>query len=177
MKMKITCIMMLTLLIIAVPLVYADFDWSAPYNNLASGYRVTTDNHGETVMWGDAVTAWAGTTNLGIDKVIFRWMSPNGDETVVEVTSFTMGEWNGQPVKEFSDIMYPTVNGDWGVQGLFYDNENPGNGIGPLAAQPFVTEIRARSFFVIPEVTMGTIAVIAAMFVALALFAVKRKNK
>lgn len=177
MKLKTLSISILALLVIAVPLVYADFDWSAPYNNLNSGYRVTTDNHGETVMFGDAVIAWAGTTNLGIDKVTFRWMSPDGDETIVEVTTFTMGEWNSQPVKEFSDTMYPTVNGDWGVQGIFYDNENPGNGVGPIAAQPFFTEIRARSFFVIPEVTMGTIAVIAAMFIALALFALKRKQQ
>ena len=164
------------MLIVAIPLVYAGFDWSAPYNNLSSGYRVTTDKHGEEVMMGDAVTVWAGTTNLGIDEVKFRWMSPDGGEIIVQVTSFTWGDWKGQDVKEFSNTQYPFVTGDWGVQGVFYDYENPGKGIGPIPEQPYFTEIRARSFFVIPEVTMGTIAVVVAMFGAFGLFVLKRKK-
>lgn len=35
---------------------------------------------------------------------------------------------------------------------------------------------RATSFFAIPEVTIGTIAVVVAMFGALGLFAIKKKH-
>jgi len=164
------------MLIVAIPLVHADFDWSAPYNSLSSGYRVTTDRHGEEVVIGEAVTAWAGTTNLDIDEVKFRWMDPDGGETIVNVTSYTMGEWEGQPVKEFSNTTWPFVEGDWGVQGVFYDHENPGNGIGPIPAQPYPVQIRARSFFSVPEVPIGTIIVVVAMFGALGLFALKRRS-
>jgi len=162
--------------IVAIPIVHADFDWSASYNNLSSGYRVTTDRHGEEVMLGKAVTAWAGTTNLDIDEVKFRWMSPDGNEIIVPVTSYTMGEWEGQPVKEFSNTQWPNAVGDWGVQGVFYDHEDPGNGRGPIPEQPFFTKIRARSFLVIPEVAMGTLAAMLATFGALGLFVVKKKH-
>ena len=175
MRLRTISVAVLVAFLIAIPMVQA-FDWSAPYNNLSSGYRVTTDRHGEEVMLGDPVTAWAGTTNLDIDEVKFRWMSPGGDETIVPVTSFTMGEWEGQPVKEFNNTQWPDAVGDWGVQGVFYDHEDPGNGIGPIPDQPFFTEIRARSFFAIPEVAIGTIAVVLAMFGALGLFAIKKKH-
>ncbi len=174
MRLRTISVAVLVAFLIAIPMVQADFDWSAPYNNLSSGYRVTTDRHGEEVMLGDPVTAWAGTTNLDIEEVKFRWMSPDGSEIIVQVTSFTMGEWEGQPVKEFSNTQWPDVVGDWGVQGVFYTDPPSGQGVGPIPGQPLKTEIRARSFYAVPDV--ATIAAVLAMFGALGLFALRKKR-
>jgi len=66
----------LVTLIVAIPLVQGAVDWTLPYNNLSSGYRVTTENFPDPVMIGDPVIVWAGTTNGGIDEVKFRWLLP-----------------------------------------------------------------------------------------------------
>ena len=36
------------------------------------------------------------------------------------------------------------MRGDWGVQGVFYEHENPGNGRGPIPEQPYFTKIILR---------------------------------
>ena len=179
MKLRIISVAVLVAtLIVAIPMVQA-FDWSDPYNSLTSGYRVTTDKHGEEVLIGEPVTAWAGTTNMDIEEVKFRWLKPDGSEFVVVAVSWgdpgtSMGEWNGQDVREFSNTQIPGEVGDWGVQGIFYDGE--GHGRGPIPDQPEKTAIRARSFHAVPEVTIGTIGVVLAMFGALGLFAIKKKR-
>ena len=179
MKLKILSIALLVTVIVAIPLVQA-FDWSASYNSLTSGYRVTTDRHGEEVPLATPVTAWAGTTNMNVDEVKFRWLRPNGSEyVVVAVTTFTMGTWVDShgvthAVREFNNTQTPDVVGDWGVQGIFYGDE--GHGRGPIANQTEPTAIRARSFFSVPEVAIGTIAAVLAMFGALGLFAMKKKR-
>ena len=179
MKLKIISIALLAMIVASIPLVQA-FDWSDPYNTLTSGYRVTTDQHGDEVQLGTPVTAWAGTTNMNIDEVKFRWLRPNGSEyVVVAVTTFSMGTWVdgdgvAHDVREFSNTQTPDVVGDWGVQGIFYGDE--GHGRGPIANQTEPTAIRARSFFSVPEVAIGTIAAVLAMFAALGLFAMRKKR-
>jgi len=170
----------LVTMIVAIPLVQGAVDWTLPYNDLSSGYRVTTENFPNPVMIGDPVIAWAGTTNEGIDEVKFRWLPPEGsglDPIVVK------GDYEGSVdvpgvglVYQWSNTLYPDVVGDWGVQGVFYDFQNPGKGQGPIPEQPFPVEIRARSFFSVPEVPIGTIAVVVAMFGALGFFALKEKH-
>jgi len=171
------------MLIVAIPLVHGAVDWTLPPNNLSSGYRVTTENFPDPVMLGDPIIAWAGTTNGGIDEVKFRWNPPEGSG----LDSFVIiGTYMGTVTLPDSTIVYqwsstytptdPEEMGDWGIQGVFYDDQDPGNGIGPIPEQPFFTEIRARSFFAVPEVPIGTIIVIVAMFGALGLFALRRKQ-
>jgi len=162
-------------LIVAIPLVQGAVDWTLPYNNLSSGYRVTTENFPDPVIIGDPVIAWAGTTNGEIEEVKFRWLPPVGDPIVEVGTYMGSVEVDGiGTVYQWSNTQYPDVEGDWGVQAVFYDAE--GHGQGPIPAQPLKTEIRARSFFAVPEVPIGTIAVVVAMFGALGFFALKRKH-
>lgn len=160
-------------LILFTSVAYATFDWTG--TSINSGYAITTDWHGMEVPLGEEVTAWAGTTNLSIIEVKFRWLRPNG--TVAwwdNVTSYTEESWEDLYVREFNATREPDEIDDWGVQAIFYDTE--GHGRGPVPDQPEKMAIRARSFFAIPEVPIGTIAVVVAMFGALGFFALRRKR-
>jgi len=160
-------------LILFASVAYATWDWSG--TSINSGYAVTTDWHGELVPLGEEVTAWAGTTDYSIVEVKFRWLRPDGTQAWIDVeTEYTEEWWADLHVHEFSATRTPDEEGDWGVQAVFYGPN--GNGKGPIPDQPEKVAIRARSFFVIPEVAIGTVAVIVAMFGALGLFALKRKH-
>jgi len=173
----------LVTLIVAIPLVQGAVDWTLPYNNLSSGYRVTTENFPDPVMLGDPVIAWAGTTNGGIDEVRFRWLPPEGSSFDPFIIVGTNEGYVDVPdvglVYQWSSTytpMDPDEIGDWGIQAVFYDYDQPGNGIGPIPDYPFFARITARSFFAVPEVPIGNIAVVVAMFGALGLFALRRKH-
>jgi hypothetical protein len=170
---KIVVVLAVFLTIALIPNAMSVFDWTG--TAISSGYAVTTDWHGEMVPLGEPVTAWAGTTDLSIEEVKFRWLYPNGsDFVIVQVTSYIDEEWNGLTVREFNNTQTLNVIGDWGVQGLFYDDE--GQGQGPIPEQPYPVAIRARSFFQVPEVYIGTIAAMLAMFAALGIIAIKKKR-
>jgi hypothetical protein len=161
-------------LISLASMAYATFDWSG--TSINSGYALTTDWHGMEVPLGEAVTAWAGTTDLSIEEVKFRWLRHNGTEALMDVvTTYTEEWWEGLYVREFNATRVPDEVGDWGVQGVFYTEPASGHGGGPIPSQSLKTAIRARSFFAVPEVPIGTMAVIIAMFGALSVFALKRK--
>jgi hypothetical protein len=167
---------LLTMIICFIPLVYS-VDWTLPYNDLSSGYRVTTDPHGEDIMLGDPITAWAGTTNPAINRVVFRWNPPEGSPDVVDGTPQGFVDVPGVGiVYQWSSTKNLDVMGDWGVQGLFYNDDVTEPGQGPIAEDPGPTSIRARSAFVISEVAIGSIMAVAAMFTALGLFAYKKKH-
>ena len=174
MKLKIVLIVaFFASLLIPISAVRA-YDWSG--TSINSGYAVTTDWHGEEVPIGTSVTARAGTTNLDIVEVKFRWLRPGGMEAwpPIPVTAYTQELWNGQTVRVFINAQTPNELGDWGVQAVFYDSD--GNGIGPTPGQPDKIAIRATSFNAVPEVPFGTIAVLIAMFGALGIFAIKKKR-
>jgi hypothetical protein len=170
----------LIMLIVAIPLVHGTVDWTLPPNNLSSGYRVTTENFPDPVVLGDPVVAWAGTTNSEIKEVKFRWNPPDGEPFVI------VGTYEDTTTLPDDTVVYqwsstytpidPDELGDWGIQGVFYTDPASGHGVGPIPEQELKTAIRARSFFAIPEVPIGTIAVIIAMFGALSVFALKRKH-
>jgi hypothetical protein len=158
-------------------------DWTKPYNNLSSGYRVTTENFPNSVGLGEPVVAWAGTTNGDIDEVKFRWNPPDGsglDSIVIigtpEGSVFVDGVGTVYQWSSTYTPIDPDALGDWGVQALFYDNDSPGSGVGPIACQAGPVRIIARSFFVVPEAALGTIAVLASMMTAFAIFRPKKKS-
>jgi hypothetical protein len=154
---------------------YATFDWSK--TSIDSGYAVTTDWHGMEVPLGEEVTAWAGTTNLNITEVKFVWLRPDKTKAWMDVvTTYTEEWWGDLYVREFNATRIPDEVGDWGVRVSFYTDPPSGEGVGPILEQSLKTAIRARSFFAIPEVPIGTIAVIIAMFGALSVFALKKKH-
>ena len=177
MKLRVISIVVLVaMLVVFVPVVRpitTEADWGRTAIN--SGYGVTTNYHGVEVPLGTEVTAYAGTTDDSIKEVKFRWLKPDGSEFDV-VTGTYLGDevWGDLTIHVFSDTQTPNEVGDWGVQAVFYDAA--GNGRGPIPDQPFPTKIRAQSFFAVPEVPIGTIAVVVAMFGALGFFALRRKH-
>jgi hypothetical protein len=137
------------------------------------------------------VVATAGTTDLTIEHVTFRWQDPD-NSTVWEETVAVSGplttpnvpsdippevqEWaNDNPSVDYlyaQSTYAPNIVGDWGVQAFF---------IGPdgttKAGLDYVVQIRATSFNVIPEVPIiGTAGAAIAMLAGLGAF-MKRRGK
>ena len=149
---------------------------SAQWGAINSGYAVTTDWHGKDVPLGTTITVKAGTTNLDVVEVKFRWLRPNGTEAwdPIPVTSYTEELWEGQIIRVFENARTPDTLGDWGVQAVFYDGG--GNGVGPIPNQPEKIAIRATSFNMIPEIPIvGTAGAVVAMLLGLGLFYKKRQ--
>lgn len=153
--------------------------------SLTSGYRITTDHHGDNVIIGETVTAWADTTDLTTVKVIFDWKW-EGSETpmrTVEVTSYITwytgkDGWPNEPgvpygteVRRFTDSYTPAELDEWAVKGTFINEygqtANSDNDSFP---------VRATSFKTIPEAPLGTIAIAITMFASMGFFIIRRKK-
>jgi hypothetical protein len=94
--------------------------------------------------------------------------------TVPVFTNGDTGQWNNGTsalVRYAVDSYSPDVLGDWGVQAFFQ-----GSGGSTKAGIEDVIKIRATSFNVIPEVPVGTIAILLSMFGAFGVFAVKKRK-
>lgn len=178
-------------LLILVNANVAHAQWSA----ISSGYAVTTDWHGkDTPIW-ELVTATAGTTDMNVDKVEFRWLDSDGNVRESQEV-LVMGPYKTPAVPDDVpqeiidwaddhpgvDILYaqathtdtPREVGDWAVQTNFIDtDENPKSLRGRNSD---IIAIRATSFNAVPEVPFGTIAILLSMFGALGIFAMKRRN-
>lgn len=163
----------------------------APWSSLKSDYAITTDYHGVEDIWpGTSITAWAGTTDQTVVKVEFEWKNETDDVVFEEnVTVFgpyttpnvptgvpqEITDWSqentGYVVLYASNIQVPEDIGDWGVQALFYGED------GHIRGQDSdIVAIRATSIHVTPEVPFGTIAIILAMFGALAFFTIRKRK-
>lgn len=153
-----------------------------------SGYAVTTNFHGLDILIGSNVTATAGTTDLGVTKVEFRWHDPS-DNVVFDKNVSVSGpiitpnvppspipdeitDWaTSNPGVEYlyaQSWFIPNTVGDWGVQAIFYNATH--------ARSNHTIRIRATSFMAIPEVPFGTIAILLSMFGALSVFVIKKKK-
>jgi len=155
--------------------------------SLASGYQITTDHHGIGVLIGETVTAWADTTNLTTTKVNFTWIFEDSETkrevTVTSYITWFTGEdgWPEQPgvthgteVRRFIDSYGPfelDEIGDWAVKAKFINSYGQ-----TWASDNDSFPVRATSFHVIPEVPLGTIAIILTMFGAIGLFAIRKRK-
>ena len=156
-----------------------------------TGYAVTSNWQGIDVPLGVEVVATAGTTDLDIENITFRWHDP-ADNTVWEDTFAVSGPLitpnvpsNIPPeVQEWADdnpgVSYlyaqsthtPNMVGDWGVQAFFIGLDGK-----TKAGLDYVVQIRATSFNVIPEIPIiGTAGAAIAMLAGLGLF-MKRRGK
>lgn len=149
---------------------------SAQWNAINSGYAVTTNYHGIVVPPETPVTAIAGTTNLNVYEVKFRWLRPNETEAWLDpVTEYVDEQWEGRIIRVFNDTRIPDTDGDWGVQAIFYDGN--GQGVGPVPEQPEKVAIRATSLNVIPDFPIiGTAGAVIAMLFSLNLFLHKKRQ-
>lgn len=149
-------------------------------NSLASGYRITTDHHGTNVILGEKVTAWADTTDLTTDKVLFAWKWEDGEAIMRTFENETFDVWytygvpgveDGTPVRRFTDSYAPDIIGNWSVKATFI------NAFGQTpASENDSFPVRATSFHVIPEVPLGTIAIILTMFASMGFFTIRKRK-
>jgi hypothetical protein len=188
MKLRFVVVVLLVITLVIVSLNKAQAQWSA----ISSGYAVTTDKHGEDVLLGETVTAWAGTNNSEIYQVEFEWKNETEhvvfEENVTDIVSYTTPEyppdapeeienWATDPANENITIYYanntqiPNSLGNWTVQVFFYAPDGHIKGQGSD-----IIQIRATSLNVVPEVPMGTIVILLAMFGALGAFTAKKKR-
>lgn len=174
-----------TLSVVSLNVVHAQ--WSAINN---SGYAVTTNRHGQKVLIGENVTAWAGTTNSSVYQVEFKWKNETDqvifDENVTLVNYTTpdyppgatqeMINWAIDSANKNITVWYanntqiPNCLGNWTVQVFFYA---PG---GHLCGQESdIVQIRATSTNVIPDLpVVGTAGGVVAMLLGLSLFLHKK---
>lgn len=165
----------------------------AQFNAINSNYAVTTNKHGQPVLIGESVTAWAGTTNQSVYMVEFVWKNetdhiifaenvtnfvnyttpaypPNAPQEIVKWATNDRNE--GIPILYFNNTQIPNQLGNWTVQVFFYA---PG---GHLCGQgSAIVAIKATSFHVIPDAPIvGTAGIITAMLFGLGLFKYKRNK-
>lgn len=173
-RFPLTIILLVIVFALNIAAVQAD-PWSALGG---SGYAVTTEPFPlEEVLPGESVTAKAGTTDTNVAYVVFRWLAPDG-------TVISRDPEDVQPVGSEWDSTYgwifvarstyvPEIVGDWGVQVEFW---GPGGKLKGTANLEGIIKIRATSFFAIPEVPLGTVAIVLSMLGSLGVFALKRKK-
>lgn len=172
-KMKKLIAIILPLMALGLFVMCVEAQWDA----LNSGYAVTTNYHGVDVQLGTPVTARAGTTEYpNVTSVRFRWIPPVGDEILTDAVNLTPSDpseyWNGELIYDAFNTTTIDVLGEWGVQALFYDSAEPPN----LMHETGIKKIRATSFFAVPQVPFGTIAIVLTMLGGLSVFALKKKE-
>lgn len=174
------------LIVLAVNIAYAQ--WAAIKD---SGYAITTDWHGETVPFGERVTAWAGTTNSSVYKVEFEWLNETDhvifEENITNLVSYTTPSVPlgvPQEIIDWADkypnytILYanssqiPNSIGNWTVKAYFY--ALGGHVRGP---ETNIVKMRATSLHTVPDIpVVGTAGAVAAMLLGLGLFWHKKKK-
>ena len=174
-KISLAVAMLVCILLISISVV------NAPWSTLGTGYAITSNYHGVDISPGTPVTITAGTLDSNVVKITFRWHEPpdgNGpvrwEVTVPIFTNGTTGQWNNGTTSEIryaQATQTPDVLGDWGVQAFFRDSTGKDR-----AGLEDVIKIKATSFNAVPEVPFGTLAILVAMFGAIAIFAVRKKR-
>lgn len=162
--------------------------WS-PIQN--PGYAIITNYFGQNVPLGSSVIATAGTTDLTVYKIEFKWhnatdgliydvnvtvsgplTTPAVPPNVPKQVIWWAGNNTGIQYLYAQDAEIPNSAGDWGIQAFFYA---PGGGIQGEGSD--LIAIKATSFNVIPEVPIiGTAGAAIAMLLGLGLYR-KRKQK
>jgi NADH:ubiquinone oxidoreductase subunit 5 (subunit L)/multisubunit Na+/H+ antiporter MnhA subunit len=159
---------------------------------VSTGYAVTSNYQGVDVQIGTNVTVTAGTTDLTITTIVFRWHDPTDnvvfeDEVAVSGPLTTPAvplnvsqhiiDWaSDNPGKQYlyaQSTHTPEIIGDWGVQAFF---------IGPdgktQSGVEDVVQIRSTSFNVVPEVpVIGSAGAVVAMVLGLGFFMQRKKKK
>jgi hypothetical protein len=156
-----------------------------------TGYAVISNYQGLNVPPGQTVVVTAGTTNLSIISIVFRWHAPD-DSVVWEDNVAVQGplttpdvpdnvheeviEWAnknlGVKYLYAQSAHEPNIIGDWGVQAFFI-----GEGGKTVAGVENVIQIRATSFNVIPDLpVVGTAGALVTMLFGLSFFLHKKRQ-
>jgi len=169
----------LTYLVASIGLLLMIKAADAPLSTLGTGYAVTSDYHGIDLIVGTPVNVTALTLDSTITHVTFKWNAPNGTEgvwidTITPLLTDGTGTWNNgttATIRYAYSIHNPDSIGDWGVKVLF---QGPNGKTKENLDE--VVQIRATSFNAVPEVPLGTIAILIAMLGALGVFAIKKRR-
>jgi hypothetical protein len=156
-----------------------------------TGYAVISNYQGIDAPLYQDVVVTAGTTDMSITNIVFRWHDPNDnkvweDNVLVSgpLTTPTVPSNVHQEVIDWANantgVKYlyaqsthaPNIIGDWGVQAFFI-----GPGGKEKAGLQNVIKIRSTSFNVIPEVPIiGTAGAAITMLLGFGFFGIRRKR-
>jgi hypothetical protein len=163
--------------------------WS-PIKN--PGYAIITNYFGKNVPLGTSVIATAGTTDLTVYKIEFKWHDASNN-TIFDVYVNVLGplttptvppnvpqqviNWaNDNPGIQYlyaQNAQIPSSVGDWGIQAFYYAPDGSIQGQGSD-----IVAIKATSFNVIPEIPIiGTAGAAVAMLLGLGFFMTKRRKQ
>lgn len=157
-----------------------------------TGYAVITNYFGMNVPLGQSVIATAGTTDLDVYQIEFRWhnatdavifsaivpvsgplITPAVPSNVPQQVINWATDNPGTPYLYAQNAQIPNSVGDWGVQAFFYAEGGHLRG----TSDGGIISIRATSFNAIPEIPLiGTAGAAIAMLAGLGLY-IKRKQK
>lgn len=192
MKLTYSSTLMLTCVLVIIGASAASADgyqgWS-PIKN--TGYAVISNYQGMEVPPGQTVWVTAGTTNLSITNIVFRWHDPNNntvwEDNIPVQGPITTPSVPGNVHQEVIDwannnqgVAYlyaqsahePNIIGDWGVQAFFI-----GEGGKNVNGITNVIKIRSTSFNVIPDLPIvGTAGALVTMFFGLSFFLHKKRR-
>jgi hypothetical protein len=150
------------------------------FNALDSGYAITRwPWDGGELFPGESATVRAGATEPPTpppaSHVVFRWNRPNGSHFDTPAKPLTKSDdtWNGRAIWDAYDTQTLDMDGDWGVQALFLDSQGKLQGPNPYP----IVKIKAISWHVVPEVPLGTVAIMLSMLGAFGIFAIAKRKK
>ena len=152
-----------------------------------SGYSVTTDAHGDILLPGNEVIAYAATTDPNVKYIVITWLKPDETEMTEwrEVFSYDGGDgsvstppdWTGgTPVwwvqSEARTLNIPDPERNWAVKAYFLDhNEEP-----VIPPKDDKISVRATSIHVVPELPFGTMTAVVSMLAALMILGLKHRK-
>ena len=195
-RLALAFLLLSILCIVGAGTVSADQDqgyqgWS-PIKN--TGYAVISNYQGMDVPVGQTVWVTAGTTDLTITCIVFRWNSPDGhtwEDRVYLDTNNNEKVTPSVPDNVHNEVLeWATANpgvkylyaqsanqtdvvGDWGVQALFIGS----SGKAKASATSVIKARRATSFNVVPDLpVVGTAGALVTMLFGLGLFLHRKRQ-
>lgn len=115
---------------------------------IPSNYNVTSNYHGVDAPLGVNVVVTATTTDSSIYQVTFVWRNAADEVVFTDVVAVSGG--SAQSTHQ------PDSVGDWGVQALFQGPDGT-----TKEGVTYVVQIRATSFFVVPEYVSPVLGICA----------------
>ena len=176
MKLKIITLTILTVLMTVSLTSVAFGSWST----LETGFAVTSNKSGPSPQ-AIPVTVTAGTLDDYVELITIQWYGPDDivyhEDMLTVFTNGTIGMYSDGTAAEikYAESTYsPNIHGEWNVKVIFH-NARGGNNVADFSLPLDIQQ--NMPVFVVPETPLGTIGIVSAVALAIALFVFKNKRQ